>query len=122
MGNSAWCDLSKNVTILKLHDMCHNPKCNFQKQITFTPKKYMPEGARFKITMKKYFEGSQTALNECLKPAVNVAASFIGMAVSAKTRNTKVGQATTNLIKSLSGGKMLSLIDMNGHGLRLKVM
>ena len=27
MSNSAWCDLNKNCTVLKLHDRCHNPKC-----------------------------------------------------------------------------------------------
>ena len=27
MSYSAWCDLNKNCTVLKLHDMCHNPKC-----------------------------------------------------------------------------------------------
>ena len=37
MSNSAWCDLNKNCTVLKLHDMCHNPKCKCQKQITFSP-------------------------------------------------------------------------------------
>ena len=31
MSNSAWCDLNKNCTVLRLHDMCHNPKCNCQK-------------------------------------------------------------------------------------------
>ena len=40
MGNSAWCDLNKNCTVLNLHDMCHNPKCKCQKQITFTLKNY----------------------------------------------------------------------------------
>ena len=44
------------------------------------------------------------------------------MAVSAKTKNPKVGQATTNILKSISGGKILSLTDMHGNGLRLKVM
>ena len=38
ISNSAWCDLKKNCTVLKLHDMCHNPKCNCRKQITFTLK------------------------------------------------------------------------------------
>ena len=33
MSNSTWCNLNKNCTVLKLHDMCHNPKCNGQKQI-----------------------------------------------------------------------------------------
>ena len=47
--------------------------------------------------MKKIFKGSQTAWNKFLKPAVNVAAPFIGLAVSAKTKNPKVGQSTTNI-------------------------
>ena len=44
------------------------------------------------------------------------------MTVSAKTKIPKVGQATTNSLKSISGGKILSLTDMHGRGLRLKVM
>ena len=42
------------------------------------------------------------------------------MAVSAETKNPKVGQATTNILKSISGGKVLSLADMHGHRLRIK--
>ena len=102
--------------------MCHNPKFLCQKQITFTPKQYMLEGAGFKNTMRKIFRGSQTAWNNFLKPAVDMAAPFIGMAVSAKTKNPKVGQAATNILKSLSGGKILSLTDLHRNGLRLKVM
>ena len=44
------------------------------------------------------------------------------MAVSAKTKNPKIGQATTKILKLISGGKILSPTDMHGHGLRLKVM
>ena len=40
MSNSAWCDLTKNCTVLKLHDICHKPKYDCQKQITFTPKQF----------------------------------------------------------------------------------
>ena len=122
MSNSAWCYLNKNCTVLKLHDFCHNPKCKCQKQITFSPNQFQLEGAGFKNTMKKTFKGSQTAWNKFLKPAVNVAAPFIGMALSAKTKNPKAGQATTSLLKSTSGGKILSLTDLQGNGLRLKVM
>ena len=123
MSNSAWCDLNKNFTVLNLHDMCHNPKCKYQKQITFSPNQSQLGGAGFKYTMKNIFKGSQTAWNRFLKPAVNVAAPFIGMAVSAKTKKPKVGQATTNKLKSISGGKILSLTDMHsGAGLRLRVM
>ena len=83
----------------------------------------MLEGGSIKRKLQKIFKGTQTAWNKFLKPAVNVAAPFIGMAVSAKTRNPKVGQATTNVLKSFSGGKILSLTDMHsGAGLRLRVM
>ena len=54
MSNSAWCDLNKNCSVLKLHDMCHNPKCKCQKQITFSPKQFQLEGSGFKNTLKKY--------------------------------------------------------------------
>ena len=122
MSNSAWCDLNKNCTVLKLHDICHNPKCKCQKKKTFSPNQFQLEGAGFKNTMKKTFKSSQITGNKFLKPAVNVAAPFIGMAVGAKTKNPKVAAATTNILKSISGDKILSLTDKHGRGLRLKVM
>ena len=122
MSNQAWTDLNSKGNILKLHDKCPNPKCGCQKIITFTPHQYMLEGGSIKSKLQKIFKGTQTAWNKFLKPAVNVAAPFIGMAVGAKTRNPKVGAATTNILKSISGGKILSLTDMHGRGLRLKVM
>ena len=44
------------------------------------------------------------------------------MAVSAKTKNPKTGQPTSNILKSLTGGKFFSLTDMHGRGLILKYM
>ena len=44
MSNSAWCDINNVFTVLKLHDMCHNLKCNCQKQNTFTPRQFQFEG------------------------------------------------------------------------------
>ena len=122
MWNSAWTDLNKNCSIMKLHDKCPNPKCNCQKIITFTPKQYMLEGGSIKSKLQKIFRGTQTAWNKFLKPAVNVAAPFIGMAVSAKTKNPQSAQITNNILKSITGGKILSLTDMHGHGLRLRVL
>ena len=61
MSNSAWCDLNKNCTVSKVHDMSHNPKCNCQKQITFSPNQFQRECAGFEKTMKKIFMGSETA-------------------------------------------------------------
>ena len=53
MSNSALCDLNKNCTVFKLHDMCHNPKCKCQKQVTFTSNQFQLEGSGFKNTLKK---------------------------------------------------------------------
>ena len=122
MSNSAWCDLNSKGYLLKLHDKCPNPKCNCQKIITFTPRQNMLEGGSTKSKLQKIFRGTQSAWNKFLKPAVNVAAPFIAMAVSAKTKNPNVGQAMTNILKNISGGNVLSLTDMHGRGLRLKVM
>ena len=82
----------------------------------------MLEGGTIKNKLQKSFKGTQTARNNFLKPAINATAPLIGMVVSAKTKNPKVGQATTNILKSISGGKIFSLTDMHGNGLRIKVM
>ena len=122
MSNSAWCDLNKNCTVLKLHDMYHTPKCKCQKQLFFNPNHFQLEGAGVKNTMKKNFKGSQTAWNKFLQPALNIASPYIGIVVSAKTKNPKVGQATAKILKSISGGKILSLTEFHGNDLPLKVM
>ena len=72
--------------------------------------------------MKKVCKGSQKAWNKFLKPTINTLAPVIGMAVGAKSKNKQVGAATINIFKSLTGGRFLSLNDMHGPGLRLKVM
>ena len=46
-----------------------------------------------------------------MKPALNFAAPVIGSMVGAKTKNAKLGQTTGNILKSISGGKVLSLTD-----------
>ena len=71
---------------------------------------------------KKIFKGSQTAWSNFLKPTINTMAPVIGMAVGATSKNAKVGTATTNILKSLTGGKISSLTDIHGNGLGLKVM
>ena len=122
MSNSAWTDLNSQGDILKLLDKCPNPKRGCQKIITFTSHQYMLEGGSIKSKLQKIFKRTQTAWNKFLKPAINATAPFVGMAVSAKTKNPKVGQATTNIMMSMSGGKILPLTDLQGRGLRLKVM
>ena len=121
MSNSAWCDLNSKGNILNLHDKSSNPICICQKVITFTPNQCLLEGGSIESKLRNNFRGTQTAWNNFLKPAVNATAPFIGMAVSAKTKNPKVGQATTIILKLNSGGKLLILTDMHGNGLRTKV-
>ena len=122
MSNSAWCDLNKNCTVLKLHDMCHNPKCKCQKQITSSPNQFQLIGAGFKKTLKKLFKVSQTAWNKFLKIALKIATPFFSAGVAAKTKKPQSAQITSNILKSLRGGKIFSLTDMHGRGSRLKVM
>ena len=56
MSIAAWCALNSRGVTLKLHDFCHNPECNCQKQITFTPKHFLLGGMCFKKTMRKNFQ------------------------------------------------------------------
>ena len=72
--------------------------------------------------MKKIFQGAQSSWNKFLKPTINTLAPVIGMAIGAKSKNKQIGAATTNIKKSLTGGKILSLTDMHGNGLCLKFM
>ena len=120
MSNSAWCDLNNKGDILKLHDKC--ARCNCQKMIIFTPRQYMLEGGSMKSKLKSIFKGTKTAWDKFLKPALKIASPYIGMAVAAKTKNPKVGRATGNILKPLTGGKILNLTDMHERGLRLNVM
>ena len=82
----------------------------------------MLQGGSIKGKLQKIFKGTQTAWNKIRKPAINASASFIGLAVGAKSKNLKLAAATTNILKSIPGGKILPLTDLHGRGLRLKVM
>ena len=57
-----------------------------------------------------------------MKPAVNTLAPVNGMAIGAKSKNLQVGQTATTILKSNSGGKVSSLTDLHGNGLRLRVI
>ena len=123
MSNSAWCDLNKNCTVLKLHDMCHNPKCKCQKMITFTPNQFQLEGGSIKSKLQKIFRGTKTAWDRFNKLGLKIATPLISAAVAAKTKSPQSAQVTNSIIKTLTGGKILSLTDMHsGAGLRLRVM
>ena len=62
-------------------------------------------------------------MEKLLGPVVKTTASFIGMAVGAKTKNFEIGPTTASFLKSISGGRIPTLTDQqSGIGLRLRVM
>ena len=77
----------------------------------------MLQDGSIKSKLQKLSRGTQTARNKFLNPAINATTLFIGMAVGAKTKNLKVGRASTNILKSISGGEFLSLTVMHGNGI-----
>ena len=122
MSNSAWTDLNSKGNILKLHDKCPNSEYGCHKIITFTPHQYMLEGGSIKSKLHKIFKGTETAWDKFIRPGLKMATPLISAAVAAKTKNPQSAQVTNSILKSLTGGKILSLTDMHGRGLRLKVM
>ena len=122
MSSSAWGYLNSNGNTLKLHDKCPNPRCNCQKIITFTPHQYMFEGGSIKSKLPKIFRGTKKAPDSFIKPGLKMATPLISTTVAAKTKNPQSAQITNNILKSLTGGKILSLTDMHRRGLRSKVM
>ena len=122
MSNSAWCDSNINGDILKQHDKCPNLKSNCRKVITFTPHQYMLKGGSIRSKLQKIFRGTKKEWDSFIKPGLKMATPLISVAVAAKTMNPQSAQITISIVKSLTGGKLLSLTGMNGRGLRLKVM
>ena len=82
----------------------------------------MLEGGSIKSKLQKIFKGTKKAWDSFIKPGLKKATPLISAAVGAKTKNLQSAQITNNISKSLTGGKILSLNDMHGRGLRLKVM
>ena len=85
LSNSAWCDLNSKGDILELHVKWPTVECNCKKEITFTLKEFELEEARWKN--KNFQRHSVLLKNFFLKPAVSLAAPFIGKAVGAKTKD-----------------------------------
>ena len=82
----------------------------------------MLEGGSIKSKLQKTFKGTKEAWDSLIKPDLKMATPLIPGAVAAKTKNPQSAQITNNLLKSLTGGKMLSPTDLHGRRLRLKVM
>ena len=72
--------------------------------------------------MQEIFRGIQIAWNKFIEPSLKLASPIISAAVAAKKKNPQSAPITSNIIKSLTGGKILSLTDMHGNELTLEVM
>ena len=107
MPNSAWCEY---------------PRREYHKQITFTPYQFQTVGASIKYKLKSIFRGTRADWNKFFKPNLKATAPKNGMALGAKTKNPEVAKATTDILKSKSGGKILSSTDMQGLGSRVKLI
>ena len=114
MSNTAWCYLNSKGDLMKLHHKYPKNKCSCQKMINFNPSQFETERSGLKSKSQTIFKGFQTARNEFLKPAVRAAGPFIEKAVGAKNEKPQVAQATTNILKSISGGNVPSLTDVYG--------
>ena len=82
----------------------------------------MLEGGSIKSKQQKIFSGSKKARHSFIKPGLKMATPLISAAVAAKTKSPQLAQITNNILKSITGGKILSLKDLHGNGLRIKVM
>ena len=122
MSKSAWCDLNWEGDLLKLHDKFPNPKGNSQKFMTFTPHQYMLQRGSIKSKLEKNFKRTKKAWYSFIEPGLKMATPLVSAALAAKTKNPQSAQITNNILKSLTSGRVLSLTDMHGGKLELKVM
>ena len=72
--------------------------------------------------MKKFFEGTEKKGNIFSKAVLKIASPIISAVVVAKTEKPQAFEVTSKVLKSLTGGKKLSLTDVHGSTLRLREM
>ena len=82
----------------------------------------MLEGGSIKSKLRKIFRRTKKVWDSFIEPGLKTATPLISAADAAKTRNPQSAQIPSNILKSLTGGKILSLTDLHGRDLRLKVM
>ena len=82
----------------------------------------MLEGGSIKSKLQKIFRGTKKTWDSFIRPGLKMATPLISAAVAAKSKNPQSAQVTNSILKSLTGGKILSLTDIHsGAGLRLRV-
>ena len=82
----------------------------------------MLEGGSIKNKNKSVFGGTKKAWDSFIEPGLKMATPLTSSAIGAKTKNPQSAQITSNILRSLTGGKNLSVTDLHGIVLRLKFM
>ena len=82
----------------------------------------MLEGGSIKSKLQKNFKRTRKTWGSFIKLGLKMATPLISAAIAAKSKNPQSAHVTNSILKSLTGGKILSLTDFHGNGLRLKVM
>ena len=83
----------------------------------------MLEGGSIKSKLQKIFRGTKKTWDSFIKPGSKMVTPLISAAKAAETKNPQSAQVANTILKSLTGGKILSLTDMHsGAGLSLRVM
>ena len=83
------------------------------------PDKFYWKDEVFEILSKKNFERTEKIWNQFIKPGLKISTPFFSAGVVAETKNAQSAQTKSIILKSLTGGKISSLIDLYGNGLRL---
>ena len=102
--------------------MCVKSGCKCQKQLTFSPEQYQLEGGSIENKMEKFLQRDGKNLEKTFRTGFENSMTMYRAAISVKRkRQHKIGEATSTILKSISGGKILSSTDMLANGLIFEV-
>ena len=90
----------------------------------FHTDQFQLEGSGFKNTRKKIFEGTEKMWKSFFETGLILTTPVISAYFSwcfCKNKNAQSAQITSNILISLTGGKISPLTDIHGNRLRLKV-
>ena len=86
MSNQARCDSKSIRIIFRLHDFRLNSKCNYQKQINFTPRQFQLEVTGFKGRLRKFVKLTDKKWNNFSKPGLKLDSTSFSKAGATKTK------------------------------------
>ena len=99
--------MNSKGNLLKVHDVCPNPKCRCQKQIIFTPNQKHFEKTGYEDKRRNFFKGTQTAWNKFINLGLQIVTPLTSAAVTATTENPQTVQETNKSFKSIGACKTL---------------